>query len=103
MFPVCIDSHWILVALFNVDRNSDCLLGVLDSLGIKWPNVVSNLQGYLEEEWMRRQSVDGYPKSMHINIKYMECPRQVNGYDCGIHLLFNAVKLLERFVKLHII
>ena len=29
------------------------------------------------------------------------CIRQINGYDCGIHVLCNAQNVLDHFIKLH--
>ena len=68
------------------------MIGVLDSMGGKWPVVISNIRAYLYEE---QRIVNGY-EDFEVNIVNFRTPQQTNIYDCGVFIIDFAANLFSR-------
>ena len=79
-----------MVALNLTTRSA--VIGVLDSLGGTWPNVLRNIRAYLYEE---QRAVNG-TEEFAVDIVSFRTPRQPNFDDCGVFLLAFAANLFSR-------
>jgi hypothetical protein len=86
LFPICDGSHWRLLAVKPKERTIE----YLDSLGWDGAKYVTKLREYLQnelkdlyvaEEW----KVEALQRSV----------RQVNGSDCGVFVVLNALVVLR--------
>ena len=105
--PFCDNKHWAVVVVCNPGAK-DCTALKLCSMGIEKMYVWRTLDDYLAEEWKakvgegRNSAVDGDVsrvdsgvwKILH-NRTLVHMPRQENGVDCGLFVLY----YMQRFVR----
>lgn len=84
LLPICENSHWTLLVI----RPSKRTVSHMDSL---------NPRGNMEfiktaSEWLNEFLQDDYVGKEWTIVSH-EAPRQVNGWDCGVHIITNAMCL----------
>ena len=85
-FPICDGSHWRLLAVKPKER----VIEYLDSLGWDGDQYIRKLREYLQHELK-----DNYIAEEWTVLELQRSSRQLNGSDCGVFVLLNALALLR--------
>lgn len=86
LYPICDNSHWRLLAVKPQDRTIE----YLDSLGWDGDKYVTKLREYLQHELKELYKADEWTV-----VELQRSSRQLNGSDCGVFVLLNALVLLR--------
>lgn len=86
LFPICNNSHWRLLAIKPQERTIE----YLDSLGWGGDQYVAKLRDYLQHELKELYNADEWTV-----VKLQRSSKQLNGSDCGVFVLLNALVLLR--------
>ncbi|KAH6614008.1 hypothetical protein C7974DRAFT_321180, partial [Boeremia exigua] len=86
LFPVCDGSHWRLLAVKPQDRTIE----YFDSLGWEGGRYVAKLGEYLQHELG-----EGWRGEEWTVAPVQRSARQLNGSDCGVFALLNAVAVVR--------
>lgn len=86
LYPICDDGHWRLLAVKPKERTIE----YLDSMGFKGDKYVKKLKEYLEGELK-----DSWNEDEWTVVELQRSSRQINGNDCGVFTLLNALTLLR--------
>ncbi|KAF2631013.1 cysteine proteinase [Macroventuria anomochaeta] len=86
LFPICDGSHWRLLAVKPQERTIE----YLDSLGWEGAKYVAKLREYLQNELK-----DLWKAEEWTVVELQRSSRQLNGSDCGVFVLLNALVLLR--------
>lgn len=86
LFPICDGAHWRLLAVKPKER----IIEYLDSLGWDGDQYVKKLRQYLQHELKELYDADEWNV-----VKLQRSSRQLNGSDCGVFVLLNALVLLR--------
>jgi hypothetical protein len=92
LYPICDAGHWRLLAVKPKDR----VIEYLDSLGWSGTKYIDTLKEYLAKELG-----DAWVSDEWTVIAKQRSTRQLNGSDCGVFTILNALSLLrgEEFTK----
>jgi hypothetical protein len=92
LYPICDAGHWRLLAVKPKDR----VIEYLDSLGWSGTKYIDTLKEYLAKELG-----DAWVADEWTIIAKQRSTRQLNGSDCGVFTILNALSLLrgEEFTK----
>jgi len=82
LFPICDGSHWRLLAV----KPKDHTIEYMDSLGWDGSTYISKLREYLQHELK-----DDYHEEDWTVFETQRSSRQLNGSDCGVFVLLNAL------------
>ncbi|KAF1927854.1 cysteine proteinase [Didymella exigua CBS 183.55] len=82
LFPICDGSHWRLLAVNPQKRTIE----YLDSLGWDGSEYIRKLRDYLQHELK-----DAYKEEEWTVVELQRSARQLNGSDCGVFVLLNAL------------
>jgi hypothetical protein len=82
LFPICDGSHWRLLAVKPQERTIE----YLDSLGWEGSSYIRKLREYLQHELKEL-----YHDEDWTVMKLQRSSRQLNGSDCGVFVLLNAL------------
>ena len=85
-FPICDGSHWRLLAVKPQER----IIEYLDSLGWDGDKYVAKLHEYLQNELKELWKAEEWTV-----VELQRSSRQLNGSDCGVFVLLNALVLLR--------
>ncbi|KZM19408.1 uncharacterized protein EKO05_0009048 [Ascochyta rabiei] len=85
LYPICDGSHWRLLAVKPQER----IIEYLDSLGWDGEKYVDKLRLYLKNELKEL-----YKDEEWTVVEQQRSSRQLNGSDCGVFVLLNALVLL---------
>lgn len=92
--PIHLGNHWCLICVNFIDKT----VKYYDSLGGKNPRCLNIIFDYLKEEHKNKKNIEldcsGW-KLMDAD----DCPKQRNGFDCGVFTCINA-EYLARDAKL---
>lgn len=86
LYPICDGSHWRLLAVKPQERVIECL----DSLGWDGNKYIRKLREYLQHELKEFYKADEWTV-----VELQRSSRQLNGSDCGVFVLLNALVLLR--------
>ncbi|EDU42074.1 C-terminal catalytic domain containing protein [Pyrenophora tritici-repentis] len=86
LYPICDNGHWRLLAVYPKDRSIE----YLDSLGLDGQKYIDKLMAYLEKELG-----DLFIPSEWNKDTVQRSRQQMNGSDCGVFTLLNALALLR--------
>lgn len=86
LYPICDGSHWRLLAVKPRER----IIEYLDSLGWDGSKYISKLQLSLKHELGELYKADEWTV-----LEQQRSSRQLNGSDCGVFVLLNALVLLR--------
>ncbi|CAA9964919.1 sentrin 17 [Pyrenophora teres f. maculata] len=86
LYPICDGGHWRLLAVYPKDRSIE----YLDSLGLDGQKYINKLIEYLEKELG-----DLFVPSEWNKDTPQRSRQQMNGSDCGVFTLLNALALLR--------
>jgi len=86
LYPICDGGHWRLLAVYPKDRSIE----YLDSLGLDGQRYIDKLITYLEKELG-----DLFVASEWSKDTTQRSSKQMNGSDCGVFTLLNALALLR--------
>jgi hypothetical protein len=86
LYPICDQSHWRLLAVKPKER----VIEYLDSLGWGGDRYVGVIRTYLKQELG-----DLYVEDEWVVVKKQRSSKQLNGSDCGVFTLLNALVLLR--------
>ncbi|KAF2129284.1 cysteine proteinase [Dothidotthia symphoricarpi CBS 119687] len=86
LYPICDGSHWRLLAVKPKARTIE----YLDSLGLGGTKYIAKMREYLAHELK-----DLYIAEEWNVIEHQRSARQLNGSDCGVFTLLNALALLR--------
>ena len=86
LYPICDSSHWRLLAVKPQER----IIEYLDSLGWDGDKYVDKLRLYLKHELK-----EFYKEEEWTVVEQQRSSRQLNGSDCGVFVLLNALALLR--------
>ncbi|RMZ72694.1 Peptidase C48 SUMO Sentrin Ubl1 [Pyrenophora seminiperda CCB06] len=86
LYPICDGGHWRLLAVYPRDRSIE----YLDSLGLDGQKYIDKLIKYLEKELG-----DLFIPSEWSKDTAQRSSLQMNGSDCGVFTLLNALVLLR--------
>lgn len=82
LLPICENSHWTLLVI----RPSKRTVAHMDSLNPRGSSANTNLG----LAWMKEVLQEKFFESEWKVIRH-EAPRQMNGWDCGVHTITNAM------------
>lgn len=85
LFPICDGSHWRLLAVKPQERTIE----YLDSLGWDGSQYIKKLRDYLQHELKGL-----YKEEEWTVVELQRSSRQLNGSDCGVFVLLNALVVL---------
>ncbi|KAF3035207.1 hypothetical protein E8E12_002763 [Didymella heteroderae] len=85
LFPICDGSHWRLLAV----KPQEHTIEYLDSLGWDGSKYIQKLREYLQHELK-----DLYIEEEWKVMELQRSSRQLNGSDCGVFVLLNALVLM---------
>jgi len=93
LYPICDGGHWRLLVVKPKERTIE----YLDSLGWDGSKYVDKLKEYLQLELKEFWNEDEW-----VVLWKQRSTRQINGSDCGVFALLNALALLrgEEYVKI---
>ena len=86
LYPICDQSHWRLLAVKPKER----VIEYLDSLGWDGEKYVNVIRTYLKQELG-----DLYLEDEWVVVEKQRSSKQLNGSDCGVFTLLNALVLLR--------
>ncbi|KAL6710199.1 hypothetical protein ACN47E_009145 [Coniothyrium glycines] len=86
LYPICDRGHWRLLAVKPKERSIE----YFDSLGFDGDQYVKKLKEYLKAELK-----DSYKEDDWSVVQLQRSSRQINGSDCGVFTLLNALALLR--------
>lgn len=86
LFPICDGSHWRLLAIKPKERTIE----YLDSLGWDGAKYVTKLREYLQNELKDLYVAEEWEVEV-----LQRSVRQVNGSDCGVFVVLNALVVLR--------
>jgi Ulp1 family protease len=86
LYPICDSSHWRLLAVKPKER----VIEYLDSLGWGGEKYVGIIRNYLKQELG-----DLYVEDEWVVMEKQRSSKQLNGSDCGVFALLNALVLLR--------
>ncbi|KAH7398239.1 hypothetical protein BKA66DRAFT_565860 [Pyrenochaeta sp. MPI-SDFR-AT-0127] len=86
LYPICDGGHWRLLAVKPRER----MIEYLDSLGFSGIKYVAKLKEYLAKELG-----DAWIEEDWTVVELQRSNRQLNGSDCGVFTLLNALTLLR--------
>jgi hypothetical protein len=86
LYPICDSSHWRLLAVKPKER----VIEYLDSLGWDGERYVGIIRNYLKQELG-----DLYVEDEWVVVEKQRSSKQLNGSDCGVFALLNALVLLR--------
>lgn len=86
LFPICDGSHWRLLAVKPKERTIE----YLDSLGWDGAKYVTKLREYLQNELKDLYVAEEWEVEV-----LQRSVRQVNGSDCGVFVVLNALAVLR--------
>jgi Ulp1 family protease len=75
MIPICVDDHWILVAV-NFMSGRIC---IYDSFRGEFPEFADTINRFL-----------AFQGGSQLPVVYTDVPEQTNGYDCGVFVMMFA-------------
>lgn len=93
LYPICDGGHWRLLVVKPKERTIE----YLDSLGWDGTKYVDKLKEYLQLELKEFWNEDDW-----VVLWKQRSTRQINGSDCGVFAILNALALLrgEEYVKI---
>lgn len=86
LYPICDGSHWRLLAVKPRNRRIE----YLDSLGLCGKKYIEKMREYLAHELKELYIADEWTV-----VEDQRSSRQLNGSDCGVFTLLNALALLR--------
>lgn len=86
LYPICHNGHWRLLAVKPKDRTIE----YLDSMGLPGGEYIDLLKGYLATELK-----DAWIEDEWTILQKQRSTRQVNGSDCGVFTILNALALMQ--------
>ncbi|CAO2654732.1 Nn.00g114650.m01.CDS01 [Neocucurbitaria sp. VM-36] len=86
LYPICDGGHWRLLAVKPKDR----VIEYLDSLGFSGQKYIAKLKEYLEKELG-----EAWVEEDWTTIELQRSSQQLNGSDCGVFTLLNALTLIR--------
>ncbi|XPS76977.1 hypothetical protein M3J09_009019 [Ascochyta lentis] len=86
LYPICDGSHWRLLAVKPQER----IIEYLDSLGWNGDKYVDKMRLYLKNELKEL-----YKDEEWTVVEQQRSSRQLNGSDCGVFVLLNALVLIR--------
>lgn len=101
LFPVCIDKHWILLCINQLNKKVQCLSSTTAPFQkqryILMDNLATNFQNACKLAVIYDRQFNLYDKDSPI------CPKQSNIFDCGIYVMlfmehFNG-KCVRQFIQ----
>ena len=101
LIPVCQSAHWFMIVvllpellLIRKNPQLETALVILNSLDGDCEDAVQNISFYLQEELVDKKGVKIKNKDFHV--VYPPCPKQADGFSCGIFLLHYSEMILSR-------
>jgi Ulp1 family protease len=88
LYPICDSSHWRLLAVKPKER----VIEYLDSLGWDGQKYIDKIRAYLKQELE-----DLYIEDEWVEVEKQRSSKQLNGSDCGVFTLLNALVLLRGY------
>ncbi|KAL5233022.1 hypothetical protein ACI65C_000432 [Semiaphis heraclei] len=92
--PIHLGNHWCLICVNFIEKN----VKYYDSLGGKNPRCLNIIFDYLKQEYKNKKNEE-FDSSGWKLMDAEDCPKQQNGYDCGVFTCVNA-EYLSRDAKL---
>ncbi|XP_060881028.1 sentrin-specific protease 1-like [Metopolophium dirhodum] len=92
--PIHLGNHWCLICVNFIEKT----VKYYDSLGGKNSNCLNIIFNYLKQEYENKKN-EKFDSSGWQIMDAEDCPKQKNGYDCGVFTCVNA-EYLSRDAKL---
>lgn len=92
--PIHLGNHWCLICVNFIEKN----VKYYDSLGGKNPKCLNIIFDYLKQEYENKKNEEFNCSGWKL-MDAEDCPKQQNGYDCGVFTCINA-EYLSRDAKL---
>ena len=92
--PIHLGNHWCLICVNFIEKT----IKYYDSLGNKNTDCLNIIFDYLKQEYKNKKN-ETFDSSGWQIINSEDCPKQKNGYDCGVFTCVNA-EYLSRDAKL---
>ncbi|KAG9194560.1 hypothetical protein G6011_04595 [Alternaria panax] len=86
LYPICDKGHWRLLAVYPQERSIE----YFDSMGLEGQKYIDHLLEYLEHELGEHWIPEEWNKETN-----QRSGQQVNGSDCGVFTLMNALTLIR--------
>ncbi|KAL4148470.1 hypothetical protein QTP88_002704 [Uroleucon formosanum] len=92
--PIHLGNHWCLICVNFIEKT----VKYYDSLGGENPKCLNIIFDYLKQEYENKKN-EKFDSSGWQIMNAEDCPKQKNGYDCGVFTCVNA-EYLSRDAKL---
>lgn len=92
--PIHLGNHWCLVCVNFIEKS----VTYYDSLGGTNPKCLNIIFDYLKQEHLNKKKEELDVSGWRL-VEATNCPKQGNGYDCGVFTCINA-EYLARGAKL---